>query len=373
MLFKQIPGIKQAKIDLIKQVKEGFVAHAQLFFGKEGSANLALALALARYLHCEDRQGEDSCGLCRSCRKYDKYIHPDLHFVFPVVSTKKVSSKPTSKDFLAEWRKALLENPYLSLPNWLEQIEAENKQGNISVEESRQVIQALSLKAFEGSFKIMIMWLPEMMNVQAANAILKILEEPPAKTIFLLASQAKDRLLSTIISRVQIRQIPDFRDEEISRHLENQMNISDKLSKEIAYLADGNLNLAYTLAKNPNQDLHVFFRDWMRACYKRDIQMLLEHTDLFSKADKTFQKQLMQYGIKAYREALLHLQGGNHLLRVSEDKIRFVQGLASTLDLKKIEKLYQELTQAWYHIERNANTKITFLDMSLKFSQIFRK
>lgn len=379
MLFQEIIGLDETKKILTQAVHNQHLAHAQLFLGLEGSANLAMALAFAQYLHCENPSPQDSCGRCASCRKYEKLIHPDLHIVFPVTTNKQVSSKPLSQDFIVDWRKKVLSNPYLTLSDWLAEIEAESKQGNISVEESRQVIQTLALKTYEGEFKILLMWLPEMMNIQAANALLKILEEPPPKTIFLLVSNDIKSLLTTILSRVQLVQIPGFTDAQIQLYLQDKLSISAEKAKDLAYLADGNLNQALKLASENINDNHHLFRDWMRACYKMlsgnqlNVKDIMQKVEEFAELNKDAQKNLLQYGLGVCRESLLMLAGDEKLLRLSGEKLDFIRGFAKTLqNHKKIEFLYQNLNTAIFHLERNANAKILFLDISLNLGQMMR-
>ena len=373
MQFKGIKGLADTQTKLITAIHQKHIAHAQLFFGNVGSANLALALAYAAFIHCEQPGENDSCGVCNSCKKHQKFIHPDLNFVFPVTSTKKVSSKPLSQDYLEEWRIALSKNPYMSLSHWLEQIGAENKQANISVEEGRNIIKTLSLKAYEGGYKIMLMWLPEFMNIQSANAILKILEEPRPNTLFLLVSQDYTKLLTTILSRVQMIQIPDFSDEEVQQNLEAHFEVSADQSKEIAYLADGNLNRAFELIQEMESDPHEFLRDWLRGCYKFDLKQLHQLTEQFNQLGKDAQKNLFLYGLSTFREALVFKSGSLNLIRASEHKLKFIQGFAGTLDINKMDDFYTLYNDAIYHLERNANAKIMFMDISLKLALLFKK
>jgi DNA polymerase-3 subunit delta' len=372
LLFQEIIGLYDVKQTLTQAVQNQHIAHALLFVGREGCANLPLALAFAQYLHCENRSTKDACGRCASCRKYEKLIHPDLHFVFPVAITKKVASKPLSQDYLPEWRKTILKNPYFGLTDWLNFIEAENKQGNISVEESRQIIQTLALKTYEGEFKILLMWLPEMMNIQSANALLKILEEPPPKTIFLLVSNDSKSLLTTIISRVQMVQIPSFSDADIQTYLAHYQDLSPEKAHDLAYLADGNLSEAIRLSHDTVNDNHILFRDWMRSCYKKDVADLVNKTDEFAGLSKESQKNLLIYGLGVCRESLIMLANNEKLLRLSGAKLDFIRGFAKTMSFEKLEFVYQQLNEAIYHLERNANAKILFLDMSLQLAARMR-
>lgn len=371
MFFKDIPGHKELKERLLRAADTGQQAHARLLLGKKGGPQLALALALARYLHCTGEKRGDACGTCPSCHKYRQFVHPDLHFVFPVASTKKISSKPLSRDFLPEWRQFLQDKPYGDLSTWLSDIGAENKAGNISVEESRQIIQSLSLKAFEGSFKIMLLWLPEVMNIQAANAILKILEEPSARTLFLLVSQDASKLLTTILSRTQMIQVPAFKDEEVKAYVQEHLQLDDQSAQNLAFLAEGDLHKALELSRHQQEDYHEGFREWMRHCYKRDILQLGQLVDAFQKMSKDQQKGLLQYALSTTRESLIFKSGQSPLLRISEDKMKFVQGFSKTLGIDQHQELYQYLNEMLYYLERNANPKIAFMSLSLKIGGLF--
>lgn len=372
MLFQQIKGLESTKKQLLKAVQNNHVAHAQLFWGQEGSASLALAWAYATYIHCENKQENGACGRCPACIKSQKLIHPDLNFVFPVTTTQKVKSKALSKDFMAEWREFLIENPYSNLNDWLEKIGADNKQGLISVEESRHIIQNLSMKPFESDFKIMIIWLPEKMNVQSANAILKVLEEPSPKTLFLMVCQEPDKLLATIISRVQALQIPNFTDEELAENLQSFFNIDSEKSQELAYLANGNLNEALYLSQNNQDDTHVFFRDWMRSCYKKDYTDLVKRGNDFAKLSKSIQRTILHYTLKVCRETMLWQSGGNEVLRLSQEKEKFVQGFSKVLSLSKTQFFYEQTNDSIRHLERNASPKIVFTDLSLCLSDLMQ-
>ena len=222
MLFKEVLGQEKLKELLLHSVREGRMHHAQLFLGPKGSANLALALAFAQYVGCVSKQQDDACGTCPSCIKQMKFVHPDLHFVFTVATTTKVKAKPISKNFLTEWRSLLDENPYFSLFYWLKHIGVENKQGRISVEESAHILKDLSLKPYESETRMILIWMPEKMNIQAANKLLKIIEEPPQKTLFLLVAESTDNMLATVLSRTQLLKVPRHSDEEVLNYLTNR-------------------------------------------------------------------------------------------------------------------------------------------------------
>lgn len=372
MLFKDIAGLDQTKESLIHAVGRGQIAHAQLFLGNEGSANLAMALAYATYINCENKKPDDACGQCASCIKINKLIHPDVHFVFPVATTKKVTKDALSENFMPEWRLFVKENPYASLGDWLNYIGTENKQPNISAEESRQVIQRLSLKAYEATYKVLFIWLPEWMNTTSANALLKILEEPPPYTVFLLVSQSVDRLLTTILSRTQLIKIRDFTDQEIRQVLTEKLTVEEKRAGQIAYLCDGNLNEAFRLSKEIKNDNHTLFRDWMRLCFRASFTELVEWAEKFQKMGKESQKSFLHYGITMTREALVWSYQEKQLVRLEGEELAFVEGFSKVINPGKAEILYNQLNDSLYHLERNANPKIVFLDTSLSIAGMIK-
>ena len=223
MFFKDIIGQEEAKRRLIKEAKEGKIAHARLFCGPEGIGKLPLAIAFARYLSCQNPGEDDACGTCPNCIKYNKLAHPDLHFVFPVI--KKKNKDTVSDDYIAEWRAFVGQNPYFNLNMWLEEMGAENQQAQIFVKESDEIVRKLSLKSSQGGYKIMIIWLPEKMNTECSNKLLKLLEEPPTQTIFLLVSENPDMLLATIQSRTQRFSLYGIEEDKIANKLQEQYGI----------------------------------------------------------------------------------------------------------------------------------------------------
>lgn len=373
MRFADITGHVGIKQTLLSSVQRQHVAHAQLFVGPEGSANLALALAYLAYLNCENPSETDSCGACASCVKQDKFIHPDIHFVMPVSATKDIKAKDAiSQNFLKEWRNFLIENPYGSVEDWATAFGGENKQVNISREESRQIIRSLSLKAFEGRYKAMLIWLPEYMHPSAANGILKILEEPPERTIFLLVSQNADRLLGTILSRTQKVQVPGFTDEEIAQMLQAQHEVSESQARQVAHLAEGNLAEARRLLDQVEDDSHGLFRDWMRLCYVWDFSKLVAWSDDYHKMSKMAQRTVLQYGINLLRESLMSKLELEDLIRLFGEEVQFVQNFGKVLSPEKIAGMYEVMNSTLYYLERNGSPKIQMLDLSLKLARILR-
>ena len=373
MLFAEIKGLDEVKQKLIESINSNHVAHAQLFLGKQGSPNLPMALAYATFLNCTDRQPTDACGVCASCVKMNKYIHPDFHFAFPVSSTKTVASKDAhSTNFLKDWRKFLLENPYGTASEWSVRFGGENKQLNISREESRQIIRSLSLKAFEGTYKIMLIWLPEFMHETAANAILKILEEPQEKTLFLLVANDAERLLTTILSRTQIVKIRAFSDHELKTILASQDGLDEKKAGQVAHLSEGSLSKARQIAAEVEDDSHGMFRDWMRLCFTNDYSKMVEWSDLFQKMTKEAQKSLLQYGLHIMRETLVVGTATHDIMRMQGEESTFVQNFEKVMNFDKTEQIAGKLNTSYFHLERNANPRILFLDLSLGIAKILR-
>lgn len=374
MRFADITGLEEEKQRLIRAVEQDHVAHAQMLLGPEGSGKLALAWAYIAYLNCENRQAEDSCGQCAACRKIDQLAHPDVHFVFPVSATKNVKGKDViSASYMKEWREFVRRNPYGELSDWSHAFGAENKQLNISREESRHIVRNLSLKAFEGRYKIMLIWRPEYMHVTAANALLKILEEPPERTVFIMVAQDAEKLLATIISRVQIMQVRAFSDEEITQELTQKLKTPEAQAAQLAHLAEGNLREAFRLTENVEDDTHKMFHDWMRLCYTWDFTQLMLWSERFHKMSKASQQSLLQYGLNMLRETLLAHYDDGTLSRLKGEEQAFVSNFSKVVSPTKLDLMVTAITESAYHLERNASPKILFTDLSLQLAKILRR
>lgn len=366
MRFKDIPGLKEEKQHLIEAVANNHVAHAQLFLGSPGGGNMALALAFITYLNCESVVDGDSCGACPSCVKIDKLIHPDLHFVYPVVVKGK---QKVSADYLELWRSFVPGHPYGTLNDWYRHIGAEDKQGNISKEESRNIIKSLSLKSFEAKYKVMLIWMPELMNIAAANGILKILEEPPEGTIFILVTNDYEKLLTTILSRTQLFKVRSFTEHEVTNYLVEKEQVEEQRAKLAAQLAEGNISSALHQLGQDEDESESLFQDWMRLCWKNDYTAMVEMSNSFGSMSKVLQKNLLQYGLAAMREGLLI----NHEVKEDRPEGSFAQKFFAVLDLNKAMMLNNYLNESLYHLERNASPKIIFLDLSLNISSVIRR
>jgi DNA polymerase-3 subunit delta' len=369
MRFKDIVGQETVKKHLIQTVKDERISHAQLFLGPEGSGSLALALAYAQFISCENKLENDSCGECSSCRKYNKLVHPDLHFSYPFFAKHK---EDTALTFIEEWRKAFLANPYLGLDEWRDQLSADNKQANINIAEAHSIIQKLSMKPFESEYKVLILWLPEYLEKEG-NALLKVIEEPSQKTLFLLVAQSQEQILNTIISRTQIVKIPKLKTEDIEGFLMNDKGVDLTSAAQIAYLSNGNLQSAQQLLIHQENDYHELLRTWFGASWKNNGLKIVELSEgELAKMGRENQKNFLRYGINLMRECMLFMAETPGLIHLPEKELEFISKFSQILNLAKAEAIAEELEKAHYHIERNANPKILFLDVSLKLVKILK-
>lgn len=369
MQFKEVIGQHAIKERLIRSVKDGRISHAQLFLGPQGSGSLALAVAYAQYICCANKLEDDSCGQCSSCIKYNKLAHPDLHFVYPVALSKDVR---TSTDVAAEWRSAFLDNPYISLFNWFELLEAENKQAVIGVEESGEILRKLSLTTYESEYKIMIIWQAEKMNQQSANKLLKILEEPPDKTLFLLICENEEQLLRTIVSRTQLIKVNKISDHELAEALVSLHGISADIAEKTAHLADGNFSEALLLIsenENAAQNL-ASFQKLMRACLRFDAKAVMAWIEEIAAAGRERQKNFLNYALHIMRESLVLNYADPSLVKLGADEQDFVKKFSPYIHTNNIEAFMEELNKAHFHMERNANAKILFMDLAFRFNEL---
>jgi DNA polymerase III subunit delta' len=371
MRFTEIIGHGELKQQLIHSVREGRISHALLFLGTEGSGTLPLAVAFAQFVSCENRAASDSCGECNSCLKFSKLIHPDVHFSFPVSPVPKIS-KPKSVDFINEWRKALTENPYLSFTDWTQQIEIENKQPQIAVEESSDIIRYLSLKSVEGGYKFVILWLPEKLNPSAANKLLKSLEEPEPHTLFILVSENYEHILSTISSRTQLIRVNRISDSDIADALEKSHGTSSTDTENISRLAEGNYNYAVKLLgeHEEKEDLTTFFLEWMRLCVSSDYKKMSAWVEDMQERKREGQKNFLSFAISISRECLMINYSEDSLALLPESDKEKLNLFFPFINLNNAQQVLNELNKAYYHIERNANPKILFIDLSIRMKRL---
>ncbi|HVW16516.1 MAG TPA: hypothetical protein VHB54_21975 [Mucilaginibacter sp.] len=366
MQFKHIVGQQAVKQRLVGTVKDNRVSHAQLFLGPEGSGSLALAVAYAQYLSCENRQEDDSCGECSSCRKYQKLIHPDLHFSYPFFAKDK---NDTALTFIEQWREALLANPYLSLDIWRGYLDAENKQANINIAECHQIIKKLSLKPFESAYKVLILWLPEYLDKEG-NSLLKIIEEPQPNTVFLLVAQNQDQILNTILSRTQLVKVPALIYDEIKEELEQHHHQSGFAAAEIAYLSNGSMTEALNMLQQERNNYHALFVQWLRLCFSNKGIEVMGFVEQAAKMGRENQKNFLRYGISFLRECCLLMAGTANLVHLPGQELETAQKMTAVMNLAMAEAISDELEKAHYHVERNANPKILFLDVSLQIIKV---
>lgn len=374
MFFSDVVGHKDIKKYLINLANEKKIIPSLMFLGEEGSGNLALAVAYAQYLNCLDKKNGESCGICSNCRKINKLIHPDIHFVFPVNSGKKSLKDPVSDDYLAEWRQFFLSNPYVTENNWYDFIGLENKQGFISATESRNIIRKLNLKAFEAEYKIMIIWLPERMNVAAANILLKIIEEPPEKTLFFLVANSTDNILPTIISRQQIIHLKKVDDVSLSEALISKHNIPGSEIPSLLKIANGNYGKLLELINNNDDDNSLLerFKKLTRSAYQNNIQAIFEITEEFADLGRERQKRFLSYCLYMLRENVIMNFNKENLIFLKKDEYEFSKNFHPFV-IKNNEKIYKLFNDAYNDIEANGNPRIIMFDLCLKLHDLLKK
>ncbi len=376
MQFNKIIGQKKIIDSFIQTVQTNRISHAQLLNGSEGVGKLKLAIAYAQYISCTHRTEIDSCGNCPSCKKYEKLIHPDLHFVYPVVRTKKFD-KPVSDNYIAEWRNFILNNDKLQLDIWLELMGNENSQAGIFAQESNEIIRKLSLKTFESEYKIMIIWLPEKMNPSSANKLLKMIEEPPLKTLFLLVSDFPDQIINTIRSRAQFIKIPKIDNESMANALIERHQLEESQAKRIAKLSSGNYYKALETIKASEIEQYNFrmYTDIMRLCYAAKIIEINKWVDEICNLGRERQKTFIIYALRLFRENFIlnSMKGKNtDLNSLTIEEQDFSSKFFTFIHENNITDISNEFNLAFKHIERNGTDKIIFLDLSLKLVKLLR-
>jgi DNA polymerase-3 subunit delta' len=373
MTFDQIIGQEHIKKHLQQSAENNRIPHAQLFVGKEGCGTLPMAIAYAQYLLCNSSNNTEACNI-----KCNKLQHPDLHFAFPVTTNDSVKKHPVSNLFLADWRTFIEKQPYGSLFNWSQHIGVENKQGQIGVDEAQDIVKKLQLKSYEGGFKVMIIWMAEKMNIAASNKLLKLIEEPPSKTIFLLVTEDEEQIINTIKSRCQALNFPSLSDADIANTLTKNENVSENEAIKIAHQSEGNYNKALHILNNNSNDLvfEEWFITWIRAAFKAKgnaavIQDLIGWSEVIAKSGRETQKQFLQYCLQFFRQALLLNYGTPDLVFLETKSANFqLSKFAPFIHSANILIIEKEVSEAQYHIERNGNAKIILLDLSIKLTRL---
>lgn len=369
MYFRDIIGQEEAKNRLVQEVVAGRVAHARLLCGPSGSGKLPLAVAYARFLCCTDRKGNDACGRCPSCVKFDKLVHPDVHFAFPVKSSSNVSD-----DFIREWRSLLLQTPYFSFPQWMEVMGVENQQPLIGVKESDEITRKLNLKSSAGGYKVMIIWLPEKMNVQSANKLLKLLEEPPRQTVFLLVSEHPETLLTTILSRTQRMELRKLSENVIAKELHERYGLQLVDATSVAHLADGSMQKALE-AIHISEDNRMFFElfvSLMRLSYQRKLREMKLWSEQVGSLGRERQKNLLEYCQRLLRENFIYNFHRAEIVYMNPDEQAFSTRFAPFINERNVIGIMDELALAQLHIEQNVNAKMVFFDFALKMIMLLK-
>ncbi len=365
MKFEAIKGYENIKKKLILTIANGRMPHAQLFLGIEGGGQLAMALAYAQYAICLNPSNEDSCGKCSNCVKMEKMIHPDLHFSYPMSGGGAVAENQ-----MLLFKKSLAENPYMSIHDWMSISGKENGLPNITSAECRSIIHKLSFKPFEASIKILIMWLPEYLNV-TGNILLKSIEEPSGKTLLLLVSNQEEKILGTILSRTQKTRFPPFKVSEIKEYMLANYEMTEDVAQNIGLMSGGDLNKAINLSENVENAFLDSFRGWLLDCYKGDKTRFDYWTKELSGLGREKIKSFFDYGLQMCRACLVEPYGLNKD-RLTHNENDFVKKLAALMDIDNIATFYKLISDASYGIERNGNAKIIIIDLSLNIRKCFK-
>jgi DNA polymerase-3 subunit delta' len=384
MQFRKIKGYNDLKRRLIQTVLDNRVSHAQMFLGAEGTEKLAMAVAYAQFLSCTDKQGlgpdspipMDSCGVCPSCVKYEKLIHPDLHFVFPVATTKEVKSQPISKLFLEEWRNALLDtNFYINLNEWYEFLGIENKQGNINVHEANNIIKTIHLKPYESSHKVVIIWMSEKIHHAAAPKLLKSLEEPPQNTIFILISENHAQILATIRSRTQLVKFYRHSDDVVYEALREEFDLPHEKIQQAVGLAEGSIKRARKIIEDNDSEEFYFvqFRELMQKSYLHDVVGMKDKSIELSSIGRERIRQLLTYGLRIIRLCFLSSLENHQLVKSYGKELDFVTKFIPFVNHGNAQQFAVLLEDAITHIMRNGNARIILYDLQLQSAGLLRK
>ncbi|MDX1283443.1 MAG: DNA polymerase III subunit delta [Draconibacterium sp.] len=374
MFFKDVVGQDNIKQRLILSVRDERISHAQLFSGHSGTGKLAMALAYAQYISCKNRTEEDSCGVCPSCHKYQKLAHPDLHFVFPVFNAKNLKN-PVSDDFLPQWREMVLGNPYFELSDWLNHIDAGNAQGLIYERESETILRKLNLKSFESEFKVMIIWLPEKMHLACSNKLLKMIEEPPSKTLFVLITENEEGVIGTIRSRSQLIKFPFIDNEALTNALLKKEDVDPEIVSDAVHLASGSYIKALEYL-SPGEDEQFYFQkfqEMMRFAYKREVKELIDWADEMAGIGRDKQKAFFTSALRLVREYFVSNMNREEIVYMKRDETEWGKKFAPFINERNIVPFANEFELGIKHIAMNGNPRIVFLDTALRMVRLIKR
>lgn len=377
MTFDEVIGQEDAKMRLRALVEEDRVPHALMFCGPSGSGKMALALAFASYLLCQHRHDGDSCGSCPQCAMVRKWAHPDLHFTFPVIKSSDSSAdyKPVSDDFSREWHEQLSEGVYFTIDQWLRMMNAANQQAIITVKESDEISRKLSLKSSQGGFKISLIWLPERMNEQCANKLLKLIEEPPAQTVFLLVSEEPGQLLETIRSRTQRFDIRGIDTSDIQEALVDRRGIDTDAAQRIARVAEGSWTKALQILDADNES-HEFLDLYIRInrmAVARDIAGMRDWSEDCTKQGREKQRRMLRYFHRMIREGFMYNFHQAELSYLTLEEENFIKKQAPFINEDNVIILSELMDECIRDIGQNANSKMVFFDLALQLTRLIRK
>lgn len=377
MQFKSIIGQKPVIEKLLTSTQENRVAHTQLFLGPEGCGSLALAIAFIQYINCNNKTEMDSCGVCPSCIKYQKFSHPDLHLYFPSTTNNKVKKDAKSQLFLNEFREYLEScGAYPTQKGWYQKLGVGNKQGTIYTRDANDISHEISLKSYEAGYKAFIIWMPEKLHESASNKLLKTFEEPPEKTLIILVGERYELLLPTVRSRAQLVKVPKLKDYAIAEALFSKTEASEKEAHDISLTANGNWNLALEVYENAEetQTNFMLFRQWLRLCFRPGnfIELNKLNKELAG-LGRERQKSFLNYGLELIHSSLQHNQGNRQIVKKSGEELDFSEKFAPLINTVNQTQIYQLLNESIYHIERNAHAGILFSDLSFKIGGLLKK
>jgi DNA polymerase-3 subunit delta' len=374
MFFKDVIGQTNIKRQLIKSAQKNVVPHAQLFYEQGGAGAFPLALAYARYLNCKDRSDTDACGHCPACLKYNELAHPDLHFVFPIVSRKE-KKKEVCDDYLSEWRSLLKKQPYFALSHWLEYMDAGNTQALIYSKESDEIIRKLSLRIYVAEYRILLVWLPEKLHPTCANKLLKIIEEPPSNTVVLLVSEEPNLILGTIQSRTQRSNIRAIQTKDMVASLVEHERLEPEVAEQVARLSGGNYLKALEIISVSEENIFFLerFKEMMRNSWARNVKGMKAMADTIAGLGRERQKNFLAYCQHLIRENFMYRFQSPELNYMNKPEADFALKFAPFVNERNVFELVEELTKAEQHIIQNVNAKMVFFDLALRITVLIRR
>ena len=378
MFFKDVVGQDEQKKLLTVTARKGFVPHARLFCGEEGTGAFQMAFAYARYLNCTDRSDDDSCGKCRSCLKYNEIAHPDLHFVFPMI-TQKSPKKEVCDDYLTEWRAFLqdriAQHAYFTVDTWLSWLGVEQKKAIIYAAESEKIVRKMNLRIYEAAYRVLIIWSPDRMHESCANKLLKLIEEPPARTAILMITDNPEKTLGTIVSRSQLLHLRPIHAEIITGILKNQWGVSEEDARSIAHLSGGNYFKAIEFLSVDNDNVYFLeqFKVMMRNGWTRNVMAMKSFSEEMIALGPERQKNFLFFCQRQIRENFINCLHEPMLNYMSKEEADFAKNFSPYVNERNVVEIMDELSLAEMHIAQNVNAKMVFFDLSMRIIVLVKK